>query len=106
MDQHDAAEALAAEIGQQLLGLGDLRLAQRAGGEERRLGHPARQADQRHGPAPAQRREDVEVARRRLAVARDIGAPQAEAFGPGGGDVDVVVAGNDGDVAAAAPSCC
>ena len=33
MDQHDAAEALAAEIGQQLLRLGDLRLAQRAGGE-------------------------------------------------------------------------
>ena len=102
MDQHDPAQALAPEIGQQPLGLGDLRLAQGAGGEQGRLGHAARQADQRHRSAPAQGREDVEAGRRRLAVARDVGAPQAEALGPGRGDIDVVVAGNDGDVVRAA----
>src|SRR5215468_5608121 len=37
VDQHDPAEPLALEVGQQTLGPGDLRLAQAARGEERRL---------------------------------------------------------------------
>ena len=97
VDQHDAAQPFAPEIGQNPLGRGDLRLAQCAGGEERRLGHAAGQADQRDRPAPAQGREDMEAGRRRLVVARDVGAPEAEALGPCRGDIDIVVAGNDGD---------
>ena len=50
MDQHDAAEALAAEIGQQRLGLGDLRLAQVAGGEKGGLGTPLDRPTSATGP--------------------------------------------------------
>ncbi len=99
MDHHDAAEAFAAELRQQLFGGGDLRVAQGAGRKQRRLGHAAVQADQRDRPAPAHRREDLEIGGRRLAVARHVGAPQARApRATACRDIDVVVAGNDRDL--------
>src|SRR3990167_10936448 len=74
VDQHDAAEPLAAEIDQNFLDGRDLCFAECPGGEERRLGHPAVEADQRDRSAPTQGGEDLEV-----------GGPRPGRPGPGGG---------------------
>ena len=104
MDQHDAAQALAAEIGQQLLGPAicaspSVPVANNGG-----FGTPLDRPTSATAVAPAQGREDVEArspaAGRRPRCRR----PTGRGSRPRRGDIDVVVAGNDGDVVRACRS--